>query len=209
MEIAIIGTGRMAAGLGKGWLRAGHTVTFGSRDPAGRGEFLRQIGPGARAVSHDEAIAAAEAVVLALPYRDAGPFAQDHAAALRDKVVIDITNPFDAMPDNRISGAEITAGAIGEGARVVAAFKTNFTNTLSQPVDAGGLQRDVFYCGDDEAAGRVVRQLIEELGLRPVDCGPLRAARVLDPMVPLMIEMDRRLGGKGTTRRSHWKFATP
>jgi len=27
--------------------------------------------------------------------------------------------------------------------------------------------------------------------------------------VPLMIEMDRRLGGKGLGRRSHWKFVTP
>ena len=92
---------------------------------------------------------------------------------------------------------------------VVAAFKTNYASALTLPVDAAGTQRDVFYCGDDESSKATVRSLIADLGLRPVDCGPLSAARALDLMVPLMIEMDRRLGGKGLARRAHWKFATP
>jgi predicted dinucleotide-binding enzyme len=31
----------------------------------------------------------------------------------------------------------------------------------------------MFYCGDDEAAKAVVRQLTEDLDLEPVDAGPL------------------------------------
>ena len=34
MRIAIIGAGRVGAGLGRAWLRAGHQVVFGVREPA-------------------------------------------------------------------------------------------------------------------------------------------------------------------------------
>ncbi|MSQ08194.1 MAG: NADP oxidoreductase [Dehalococcoidia bacterium] len=209
MKIAIIGTGKMATGLGRAWSKAGHNVMFGSRDPAARQDVAREVGGVSQVVTHDQAMSGAEVVVLTTPYIDVEPFAREHADRLRGKVVVDITNPFDSVPAGGVSGPEVTAKAIGQGARVVAAFKTNFAGVLDQPVDASGVQRDVFYCGDDVVAKEIVRRLIDVTGFRPVDCGALKAARALDPMVPLMIEMDRRLGGKGLGRRSHWKFVTP
>jgi predicted dinucleotide-binding enzyme len=210
VRLAIIGTGKMATGLARGWLKASHGVTFGSRDPAGRRDLLfKEVGPEVRVETHAVALDSAECVVLALPYAEVEPFSARYAVLLRGRVVMDITNPFGPLPDNRTSGPEVTARAIGDGARVVAAFKTNFSGVLAHPVDAAGTVRDVFYCGDDAPAKAVVRGLIEALGFRAVDCGPLLAARVLDGMVPLMVEMDRRLGGPGRTRRGHWKFETP
>ncbi len=210
MRIGIVGTGKMATGLAKGWLKAGHTITFGSRDPKSRAiEMQRVVGPQVRVALQKECLADAEVVLITLPYTQVVPFAKQFSEQLKRKVVIDISNPFEALPDNRISGAEQTSKAIGEGARVVAAFKTNYAGILTQPVDAGGVQRDVFYCGDDPAAKDVAKRLIEALGFRAVDCGPLHSAGVLDPMVPLMIELDRKLGGQGSTRRGHWKFMTP
>jgi predicted dinucleotide-binding enzyme len=71
------------------------------------------------------------------------------------------------------------------GARVAAAFKTNFWQTLLEPVDPEtGLVRDVYYVGDSDDDKAVVAQLIQDMGFVPVDCGPLRNARVLDGMVP-------------------------
>ncbi len=210
MHIGIIGTGKMATALAKGWLKAGHTVVLGSRDPLARqAEVERAVGPGAKTATHLQAMDGVDAVVITLPYLEVEPFARLHAARLKGKVVVDISNPFDDEPPGRLSGPEVTASAIGDGARVVAAFKANYSNVVNRAVDASGTQRDVLYCGDDDTAKAVVRQLIDALGLRPVDCGPLRAARALDLMVPLMIEMDRRLGGKGLDRRAHWKFVTP
>jgi NADPH-dependent F420 reductase len=209
MKIAIVGTGKMSAALARGWLKAGHSVSFGSRDPASKRSFVDEVGPGATMLAHAEAVGSAEVVVLALPYREVEGFAGQHAKGLTGKVVIDITNPFDSTPPGGLAGAEVTARAIGAGAKVVAAFKTNYAATLSAPVDASGAVRDAFYCGDAADAKLTVRGLIEVLGLRPVDCGPLRAARVLDGMVPLLIEMDRRLGSQGVSRRPHWKFVTP
>jgi predicted dinucleotide-binding enzyme len=153
-------------------------------------------------VAHKDVLRGAEVVILAVPYRAVEAFARDHANDLRNKVVVDISNPFDA-PDTRVAGAEVTARAIGAGARVIAAFKDNFAGTLREPKDAQGRQRDVHFAGDEETAKRLFAKLVEDIGFLPVDCGVLRNARALDAMVPLMIELDRRYGGQG---RSSWKF---
>ncbi len=195
----------MSTGLGRGWAKAGHTVIFGSRDPAAKADIIATLS-GARVTTIDEALSSAEVVVLTLPYTAVEGFARDHAVHLRGKIVIDISNPFGNLPDNRIAGAEITANAIGDGARVVAAFKSNFHKTLGQPQDSNGVKRDVHYAGDDEAAKASVAGLIHDLGFMPVDCGPLKNARVLDAMVPLMIELDQRYGN-GLSQTS-WKFLT-
>ncbi|WP_448542726.1 NADPH-dependent F420 reductase [Roseiflexus sp.] len=200
--IALIGTGRMATGLGSGWARAGHQIVFGSRAPAEKPHLTADL-PGARVTDYAGALEAATVVVITLPYREVAPFCRSHAAMLRERLVIDISNPFDNLPDNRIAGAEITRDAIGPGARVVAAFKTNFSTTLLTPLNADGIQRDVFYAGDDEADKQIVAGLIADLGFRPVDCGGLHNARLLDGMVPLIIELDNRYGG---ARQTTWKL---
>lgn len=203
MHIAIIGTGRMGLNLGKGWAKAGHTIIFGSRNPDAKADFTTKV-KGCKVTTPSAALVDVEAVVLTLPYPQVKAFAQDHAAQLRDRLVIDISNPFDNLPDNRMAGAEITAQAIGSEARVVAAFKDNFSETLLDPVDAGGLKRDVHFAGDNEADKQIVTQLIEDLGFRPVDCGSLRNARLLDGMVPLIVELDRRY--RGGAHKSSWKL---
>jgi 8-hydroxy-5-deazaflavin:NADPH oxidoreductase len=204
MEIAIIGTGRMARQLGIGWARAGHQIIFGSRNPQSKESLVQAVGD-ARVSTPVDAIATAPVVVLAMPYTAVAPFVQTHAEMIRDRLVIDISNPFEHLPDNRIGGAEVTAQAIGSGARVVAAFKATFWQTVLEPNDhTHQIVRDVHYVGDTVDDKQIVAFLIEALGFRPVDCGLLRNAHVLDAMVPLMLELDRRYAdGKG---KSSWKF---
>lgn len=203
-NIAIIGTGRMAQGLGVGWVKAGHQVLFGSRNPAEKSRLVSKIGYGASVTLPAAAVTWADVVVLAIPFAQVKTFAREHAPQLVGKLVIDISNPFDQLPDNRISGAELTAAAIGDGARVVAAFKDNFWETLSNPDDPGGLRRDVHFAGDNDDDKQRVTQLVTDLGFRPVDCGPLKYARALDAMVPLLVELDHRLND--SRHNSSWKF---
>lgn len=205
-KIAIIGTGRMGKNLAKGWLKTGHKVTLGSRQPNQKQDVLNEV-PSVQLTDFTTALDDAKIVVLAIPYGHVESFARAHAAQLRDKLVIDITNPFDNLPDNRIAGAEITAQAIGEGARVIAAFKDNFWATLQEPIDPHtGLVRDVHFAGDKADDKEVVTQLIKDLGFDPVDCGPLANARILDGMVTLMVELDRRYTDGGF--RASWKLMT-
>jgi hypothetical protein len=203
MHIGIIGTGRMAKALARGWLRAGHTITFGSRSPDSHRSLATEF-PHTKVVRQATAIRRADVVVIAIPYAAVKDFAIANSKFLQGKLVIDISNPFDLLPDNRIAGAEITAAAIGEGARVMAAFKDNFWTTFDNPVDPSGLPRDVHYAGDDEEGKAVVNNLVVDLGFRPVDCGPLKNARALDAMVPLLIELDKRYAGG--SMQSSWKF---
>ena len=204
MKIGIIGTGRMAHNLAQGWLKAGHVVQFGSRQPDTNADILDQAS-GATITTIEDVVKTAEVVIIAIPFTAVKAFAEKYAPQLQDKVTIDISNPFDHLPDNRISGPEITAQAIGPGARVVAAFKANFWETLLEPVDPHTKTvRDVFYVGDNPTDKDIVARLITDLGFHPVDCGSLRNARVLDGMVPLIIELDRRYGGEA--HRLSWKL---
>ncbi|HEY8741577.1 MAG TPA: NAD(P)-binding domain-containing protein [Chloroflexota bacterium] len=204
-RIAIIGTGRMASGLASGWARAGHAVVFGSRSPTTKGDLLARIS-NATVAMPEAALTSAEVVVLAMPFPVVEPFARANAAQLRGKVVIDISSPFSHLPDNRVAGAELTAAAIDTDAHVIAAFKANFAGTLGEPVDANGIQRDVHFAGDSDQAKTLVTRLIVDLGFKPVDCGSLHNARILDGMVPLILELDRLYAGG--EMRSSWKLLT-
>lgn len=207
MRIAILGTGRMARALGTGWLKAGHKVAFGSRTPEFRNEMLEDVGEDCRVYGIEGAITFGDVVVIAVPYVNVAALAARHADLLRGKPVIDISNPmFANRPADGRAGAELTAEAIGEGAVVLAAFKDNFSGTLLDPVDHTGEPRDVHCAGDNKDARDIVAGLVEDLGFRPVDCGPLSNAAALDLMVPLMIELDERYNGG---RSSSWRFASP
>ena len=197
----------MAMALGKALFAAGHFVAFGSRRPEIRKEFHIEVGTDTRLYGVRAAIDAGEIVIITLPYKEVAATVRKHAESLRGKVVIDITNPFAAQPNNGDSGAQVTATVIGDGARVIAAFKTNFSNTFEQPVDSTGEPREVHYAGDDEEAKEVVAGLIREIGFKPVDCGSLAEAVVLDHMVPLMIRLDAT--EHASSRKSSWRITAP
>ena len=161
-----------------------------------------EIGGHVRGGSLQTAAQEGEIIVLAVGFRDAAGTLRAVQDALTGKIVVDITNPFGAVPPGEKSGIEENAKA-APTARWVAAYKTNFWKTLNQPVLAGRTKRDVLVCGDDDSAKRIVMQLIEETGFCAVDCGRLENARTLDLMVPLMIELDQRFAGDAL---SSWKF---
>ncbi len=45
------------------------------------------------------------------------------------------------------------------------------------------------YCGDDASAKGVAAVLIADIGFEPVDAGPLRIARYLEPFTLLMAQL--------------------
>ena len=180
----------MALALGKSFMASGHFIAYGSRRPETKNDFHEAAGTESRIWGYQAAIDAGEIVIITLPYKEVAAMARKFANSLRNKVVVDITNPFAAQPNNGESGAQVTATAIGEDARVVAAFKTNFASTFDRPNDSTGEPREVHYAGDDEEAMEIVEGLISEIGFKPIDCGSLAEAVVLDHMVPLMIRLD-------------------
>ncbi|NQW19794.1 MAG: NAD(P)-binding domain-containing protein [Chloroflexi bacterium] len=203
-RIGILGTGNMAFALGKSFLAAGHFVAFGSRRPETKNEFHAAVGTESRIYGYQAAIDAGEIVIITLPYQSVAATARKFSDSLRNKLIIDITNPFGAQPNNGDSGAQVTASIIGGGARVIAAFKTNFAATFENPVDSTGEPREVHYAGDDEEGMEAIAELIQGIGFKPVNCGTLAQAVALDHMVPLMIRLDD--SEHGAVHKSLWRI---
>ena len=98
MKVGIIGSGVVAQALGAGFLKHGHEVALGTRDP-GKLKDWAEKHKGATIKSMAEAAAFGDAVVLAVA-GDAALEAlkQAGASALAGKTVIDATNPIGGGP---------------------------------------------------------------------------------------------------------------
>jgi len=198
MKIGILGgSGRMGQGLARGYVAVGHEVFLGSRSPQRASAVASEMAGGASGGSLADAAEFGELVVLAVPFGDAVETIASVQDSLAGKIVVDITNPFGAVPPGQVAGIENNSRAAAS-ARWVAAYKTTFWKTLDDP---SGL--DVFVCGLDAEAKAVVMDLITTTGFRAIDCGGFENARTLDLMVPLMIELDSL---HQTDARSSWKF---
>jgi predicted dinucleotide-binding enzyme len=192
MRIGVIGAGSVGGTLGRRWAQRGHEVRFGVRNPDDP-KVHRLLGEseGATAGSVAEAAAFGEVVVFATPW-GATRDAVTHAGDLAGKVVFDATNPL--APDlsglaagGDTSAAEQVAGW-APGARVVKVFNTTGANNMADPI-FDEQAATMFYCGDDEEAKAVAARLAADLGFEPVDAGPLREARLLEPLALLWIHL--------------------
>lgn len=200
--IAILGTGLMCKALGRAWSSAGHTIRIGTRDVAAVTAPALGFEP-ALVEDHANAIEGSDVVVLALPFAHVADIVRTHRDALRHTTVIDISNPFDALPHNERAAAEINAEALGTRKGFVSAFKDNFAATINEaPVDGG--PRQVKVAGDDPAAKQVAGRLARDIGHVPIDAGSLHDARLIDPQVTLMLMLDR--AHAGGAMRTGWRL---
>lgn len=201
MNIGIIGSGKMGSGLGKLWALKGHNIFFSfSRDPK-KLEGLAKSNPYSRSGTPAEAVASGDVLLFSVGY---GMIKEALAAtgAIKDKIIIDCTNP--VKPDLSGLAVGLTTSAAEEIAklvpesRVVKAFNTAFAEIYhSETRLFGSRMPSMFYCGDDGKAKSTVSRLIREIGLEPVDAGPLTSARYLEPLAMLMIQMGH-VQGLGT-----------
>ncbi len=205
MDIAIIGAGNVGRSLATAFVRAGHSVTIASRDPEDVGAVAAATGASV-ATSNETAAAASSVIVLAVPFSSAPDIAAEIGDAVVGKIVIDATNRMSfgtSGPDidTSTSNAEELATLL-PGARVVKAFNTLFASHQSDPI-AEGVQLDGYVAADDEAARATVLELVESVGLRPVDVGPLVRARQLEGMAFLNISLNIVNSGSW---QSGWKL---
>ena len=192
MKIAVLGAGNVGGALGKLWAGRGHEVRFGVPDPGSEKikTLLATTGGKAQAGSNQEAAAASEVVVLSVPWPAAEQAIRD-CGDLKSKVVIDCTNPLRSDFQGLVVGTTTSAAeqvAAWSGAKVVKALNTIGAGNYGK-AEFAGTRADGFYCGDDAAAKDKVKPLIADIGLNPVDVGPLRNARLLEPLAMLWIDL--------------------
>ena len=184
-NISILGLGTYARAIGTRGVEAGHAVEVIGRDAAKAKakDLASALGGGATAGTFGTA-PAGDIVILAVPYASAAQVLAQYGDALAGKVIIDISNTFNAdatalvTPDGT-SGAQEIAKAAPADADIVKAFNTQSAHVLAAgPVEGHPL--DVFIAGNDAQAKARVSAFIESLGLRSMDTGQLTMARTLE-----------------------------
>ncbi len=182
MDIAVLGTGHIGGTLAKKWVKSGHRVHFGARDPKKTEvqALLQALGKNATAYTIAEAIRMGQAVLFAVPGTAMEETIASNAKVLDGKLVIDAAN--------KMGGPVTNSRAVFEAhvptARYVRAFNCygweNFENPLFKMVAA-----DQFYCAPDGEPRTIAEQLIADVGLNPVYLGGPEQADVIDGVLRL------------------------
>jgi hypothetical protein len=177
--ISIIGSGNMATAIGTRAAKHGHTVELMGRDTAKAQALADQIGNGAT-VGPYGAKPAGDIVIVAVLYAGAVDVVTHYGDALAGKILIDITNPFNADASGLVTTAgnsvsQQMAAAAPEGTHVVKAFNTIFGGVLAaeKPLDA-------FFAGDNAEAKTRVAEFLASLDMRPLDAGGLEMTHALE-----------------------------
>jgi len=201
--ISIIGSGNMAAAIGTRAAKHGHTVELMSRNTAKAQSVADQIGNGTT-VGTFGAKPTGDIVIIAVLYAGAVEVVEHYGDALAGKILIDITNPFNAdatglatTPGNSVS--QQIAAAAPEDTHVVKAFNTIFGGVIAadKPLDA-------FFAGDSAEAKARVAEFLESLDMRALDAGGLAMTHALEWAGILLVGVagngagfDTALGAKG------------
>src|SRR6185503_6990937 len=192
MQIGILGSGDVGQALGLGFIKFGHEVKIGSRDPDGAKlkPWLAKAGKKASTGSLEDTARFADIVVLATIWSGTENALKlaGAPASLAGKLVIDVTNPIineeDEHPRLALgfddSGGEQVQRWLPQS-RVAKAFNTVGYDDMVDPQFPGG-PPDMFICGEDASAKQVVAGICKNFGWGVVDAGGIAGARLLEPM---------------------------
>jgi NADPH-dependent F420 reductase len=200
------GTGALGFGLGLRLGRAGVPVVIGSRDEGRAKEAAQKA---AERVTEGEftgrqnadAVQGAELVVLSVPFRSQSETLTNLKQALDPaQLVVDATVPLAAAVSGKAtrtlgvwqgSAAQQAQEMVPEGVNVISAFHSVSAALLSDLEHE--LDEDVLIAGNRREDKAKLAELVKQIpGLRPVDCGPLEIARILEQLTPLIISINVR-----------------
>ena len=200
------GTGALGFGLALRLGRAGVPIIIGSRDEHRAQESAAHA---AKTVQNGQftgrqnadAVQDTEIVILSVPFRSQSETLANLKHALKpDQLLIDATVPLAAAVSGKAtrtigvwqgSAAQQAQEMVPDGLRVVSAFHTVSAALLTDLDHV--LDEDVLICGDRRGDKAKVAELVNRIdGLRPVDCGPLEMARIVEPLTALIISINVR-----------------
>jgi predicted dinucleotide-binding enzyme len=175
---AIIGVGNLGRALAGHLVAGDELVVLASRDEAHAVGLAHELGPRVEAALVEDAIAAADVVVLALWLDQIKELMREQAQLFENKVVVDPSNPigFDengqmvrTLPDDQSAGS-IVAALLPASAHYVKAFGTLGADSLASSANREP-RVALFYATDDDTAADTVERLIRAAGFDPVKAG--------------------------------------
>jgi NADPH-dependent F420 reductase len=194
------GTGAEGSGLALRWAHAGHRVTIGSRDAGKARETARELNAilGAERISAAESragVAAADIVVLTVPFAAQMPTLSGLKDELRGKILVDVTVPLVPPKVSRVqlppsdSCVVAVQQMLGDAVRVVSAFQNVSAHRLKDLKCT--IECDVLVASDDKEARAIGIALAEAAGLRGIDIGPLANSVVAESLTSALIWINR------------------
>lgn len=193
MRIGVLGSGDVAKALGGGFLKHGHQVMLGTRNPKKLADWT-DSSSGARVGSFAEAAQSAEVIVLAVKGMAAGEVLKSAGEAnLAGKLVIDATNPIaDAPPVNGLLKffTNLNESLMERLQRqfpkshFVKAFNSVGAGCMVNPSFKAG-KPTMFICGNDEGAKKTVGKILDQFGWETADMGGAESARAIEPLCML------------------------
>jgi NADPH-dependent F420 reductase len=201
LTIGILGgTGDQGRGLARRLALAGNPVIIGSRSAERAVAAAQDLGAdlGIRGMANPAAAAAADVVIVAVPWEGHGDLLRSLAATLAGKIVIDCVNPlgFDQrgcypLPVAEGSAAQ-QAAAVLPGSVVVGAFHHVSAVLLLDP-EVASVDLDVLVLGDDRSATDLVQALAARIpGARGVYAGRLRNCGQIEALTANLVSINRR-----------------
>lgn len=201
MTVAVLGgTGKEGSGLALRWAQAGYRVIIGSREAAKAQSKADEMNAtlGAEIVTglgNADAAAAADVVVITVPYSAHRATLETVKDAVQGKIVVDVTVPLQPpnvrtvyVPEEK-AAALATQAFLGENVRVVAAFE-NISASHLKKIDRS-IDSDVLVCGDDDDAKSQVFCLVEAASMRAIDAGPLANAVAVEGMTAVLLYINK------------------
>lgn len=193
MKVGILGSGLVAQTLGSGFLKYGHEVTLGTREPDKLKDWADK-NPKGRVAGVAEAAAFGTLLVLAVRGSAAAAVLRSAGVDnLAGKTLIDTNNPLaDTPPVNGVlpffsninfSLMEQLQREFPE-AHLVKAFSSVGAGRMVNPQFVDG-KPTMFICGNDDAAKRAVTAVLDQFGWETADMGKAEAARAIEPLCML------------------------
>ncbi|HXE26624.1 MAG TPA: NAD(P)-binding domain-containing protein [Roseiarcus sp.] len=193
MKVGIIGSGAVGQTLAAGFVKHGHQVEIGTRDPAKLRDWATKH-KGAAVKSVADAAAFGDIIVLAVAGEAAeAALKQAGPAAIAGKTVIDACNPIGGGPP--VNGVLSFFTPQNESlmerlqkafpsAHFVKAFNSVGNGQMVNPHFAAG-RPTMFICGNDANAKMKVAQILDQFGWDTEDMGAVEAARAIEPLCKL------------------------
>ena len=190
LKIGVIGSGRVGGTVGALWVKAGHEVMFSSLDIEHDRKLAASIGAGARAGTPKEAAAFGEVLFFAVPYAALPGLGRDLAAEIKDKIVLDASNPVpgrdgDMAKEALAKGTGVASPQFLPGARIVRAYNEVGYTRMRDDAHRAGERLGIPLAGDDAQALKTAVRLVQDAGHEPVVVGGLARAREFDYGTPV------------------------
>ena len=189
MKIGVLGSGQVAKVLASGFLKLGHQVMVGSREPKKLEDWKSKSVRGLTD-TFEHTADFADIIVLAVKGTAAEKLVQSVAGHLKGKVIIDTTNPIaESPPVNGVlqfftlqnDSLMERLQKIAPESKFVKAFNSVGNLLMVNPSLPAG-KPTMFICGNDEEAKKKVLLILDQFGWETVDFGKVESARAIEAL---------------------------